>query len=108
MRRIPVDAAALGDVRFVQAEQQRDQQGEPLLWDGVPVQVASLLIKPKGERPEVLQVKVVRAEPVRVDENARVRVVDLTATPWARDGRDGVSYQAADITPLGGPQPQKP
>lgn len=71
MRRIPVDVPALGDIRFVQAEQQRNQQGEPVLRDGVPVQVASLLIKPKNERPEVLQVKVVRAEPLRVDENAR-------------------------------------
>lgn len=107
MRRIPVDVPALGAIRFVQVERQTDQNGEPVLRDGVPVQVASLLIKPKGERPEVLQVKVVRAEPVRVDENARVRITDLTATPWSRDGRDGVSYQAADITPIGGPQPPK-
>lgn len=108
MRRIPVDVAALGDIRFVEAEPQTDREGKPVLRDGVPIQLVSLLIKPKGERPEVLQVKVARVDPVRMDDNVRVRIADLTATPWTRDSMSGVSYQASDITPLGGPQPPKP
>lgn len=102
MRRIPVDMAALGEARFVQAETRVDREGRPVLRDGVPVQRVSLLVRPKGERPEVLDVDVARVEPVRMAENTRVRLGDLTCTPWAVEGRSGVTYRAVSIDPLGG------
>lgn len=102
MRRIPVDAAALGDIRFVQAEARKDREGNPVLRDGVQVQRVSLLVRPKDERPEVLDVDVVRADPVHMMENVRVRLGDLTCTPWTVEGRSGMTFRAASIDPLGG------
>lgn len=107
MNRIPVDCAALGDMRFLAGEARMDQDGKPVLRDGVPVQRVSVLVRPADGRQEVIEINVTRVEPVRMGDLARVRIMNLTARPWVIDGRDGISWNADDVTPLGGPQTDK-
>lgn len=102
MRYIPVDINALGAVTFVAAEPRMDGEGHPVLRDGVPVHRVSLLIRPTGGRPEVLDVNLTRVEPVHMMDGQRVRLSGLTASPWERNGRSGVSYTADAIDPIGG------
>ena len=89
-------------MRFLQSETRTDQEGKPLLRDGVPVQRVSLLVRPAGGKPEVIEVNVARIEPVRLAENCRVAVRDLTVSQWSVDGRAGVSYAAGAIEPVNG------
>lgn len=103
MNRIPVDASALGDIRFVSTEPRTDREGKPVLRDGTPVQRASILVRPDDGKSEVIAVDVVRALPFTLGELARVRVMNLIARPWSIDGRDGVSFSADDIQPLSSP-----
>lgn len=105
MNRIPVDIVQLGDVRFLGAQTRTDPEGKPVLRDGVPVQRVSILVAPPEGRREVIEVNVVRVEPIRGTEYAKARLANLTARPWSIDGRDGVSFSADDVTVIGG-QPQ--
>lgn len=107
MNRIPVSVPALGDVRFLGCETRTDNEGKPVLRDGVPVQRASILIAPPGGKREVIDVNLVQAEPVRGPEYGKAKVLNLVARPWSIDGRDGVSFSADNITVVGGmPAPQ--
>lgn len=103
MRRIPVDVPALGDMRFIQSETRTDPEGKPVLRDGVKVQRVSVLAKPRGERPEVLEISVRQDEPIRMNDNEKIRVDNLTAMPWNTDGRSGIAFNADSIKPLNAP-----
>ena len=103
MRRIPVDVPALGDVRFVQAETRTDEDGKPLLRGNVHVQRASVLVKPRNDKPEVIEVNVVQDDPIRLGDNEKIRVENLTVMLWQNEGRAGLSYNADAITSLNAP-----
>lgn len=102
MNRIPVSVPALGDVRFLGCEAKTDNEGQPILRDGVPVQRVSILVAPPDGRREVIDVNVVQPEPVRGQEYGKAKITGLTARPWVIDGRDGVSFSADSITVIGG------
>lgn len=108
MNRIPVDLAQLGDPRFLGAQPRTDQEGKPIVRDGIPVQRVSVLVGTPDGRHEVLDINVAKAEPIRGQELARVRITGLAARPWAIDGRDGVSFSADDVLVLGQPQGDTP
>jgi hypothetical protein len=52
----------------------------------------------RGRDSSVVQVAVV-GEPKGLRLGATVRVVDLEATPWERDGRSGIAWRAAAVVP---------
>jgi hypothetical protein len=58
----------------------------------------------RGRDSSVIQVSVV-GEPKGIKLGAPVRVVELEATPWERDGRSWVAFRAAHVVPLDGPAP---
>lgn len=101
MNRIPVSVPALGDVRFLGCEARTDNEGKPVLRDGVPVQRVSVLVAPPDGRREVIDVNVTQAEPINGPEYGKAKIMNLTARPWVIDGRDGVSFSADAITVVG-------
>ncbi|WP_443669982.1 SCO3933 family regulatory protein [Kineosporia corallincola] len=56
----------------------------------------------QGRNSSVIQVTVV-GEPQGLTLGAPVKVVDLQATPWDRDGRSGVAWRASALAPLQAP-----
>lgn len=106
MRRIPVDPGALGDARYVQSTTRTTPDGAIVMRDGIPVQRVSVLVKPKDDKPEVIEINVANMTPITMDDNAKVRIEDLTALPWANEGRSGISWNAKAISQIGGiPKP---
>lgn len=97
MRRIPVDTAPLGEMRFVQSETRTDNEGKVLLRDGVKVQRVSVLVKPRNERPEVIDVNITQDEPIHFGDNEKVWFENLTVMMWQTDGRAGVTYNADHV-----------
>jgi hypothetical protein len=78
-------------------EARRDREsGLPLYLVGVNVS------NPVAREAYSLMVQV-PGEPVGLAENQVVRVFDLTASPWDRDGRSGVTYRASAIAPADAP-----
>ena len=61
----------------------------------------------QGRNSSVIQVTVV-GEPQGLTLGAPVRVVDLEATPWDRDGRSGVAWRASALAPLQAPVGGRP
>jgi hypothetical protein len=57
------------------------------------------LVAMRGRDSSVIRVAIV-GEPVGITLGASVRVTDLEAVPWDRDGRSGVSWRAGAIVPL--------
>ena len=86
----------------MQSEARVDPEGKPVLRDGLPVQRVSLLVRPAGERPEVIDINVAQIEPIHYPDNARVRPVGLTCSQWSIEGRSGTSYSAERIEPAEG------
>lgn len=99
-----MNLSALGDLRFLGAQQRTDQDGKPVVRDGVAIQRVSVLIGAPDARREVIDINVAKNEPIRGQELAHVRIIGLTARPWAIDGRDGVSFSADDVAVIGQPQ----
>jgi hypothetical protein len=60
------------------------------------------LVAIRGRDSSVIQVAVV-GEPSGVGVGTAVRVVDLEASPWERDGRSGVAFRAEAIVPAAAP-----
>jgi hypothetical protein len=56
----------------------------------------------RGRDSSVIQIAVV-GEPSGVGVGMAVRVVDLEASPWERDGRSGIAWRAASVVPVTGP-----
>ena len=105
MRTIPVDVAAfeawlcvmLPEPRVANPETgelRKDRETGQTMY-----QVGVCAIQ--GRNSSVIQVTVV-GEPQGLSLGAAVRVVDLEATPWDRDGRSGVAWRAAALAPLQG------
>jgi hypothetical protein len=61
----------------------------------------------QGRNSSVIQVTVV-GEPQGLTLGAPVRVVDLEATPWDRDGRSGVAWRASALGPVQAPAGGRP
>ncbi len=61
----------------------------------------------QGRNSSVIQVTVV-GEPQGLSLGAPVRVVDLEATPWDRDGRSGVAWRASGLSPIQGAPSNRP
>jgi hypothetical protein len=60
------------------------------------------LVAMRGRDSSVIQVAVV-GEPRGLTLGAPMRVVDLEASPWERDGRSGIAWRAAQVLPAGAP-----
>lgn len=105
MNRIPVDVSQLGDLRFLSAQPRTDQEGKPILRDGIPMQRVSVLTATADGRHEVIDINIAKLDPIRGPELGKAHIVNLTARPWAIDGRDGVSFSADDIIVTGQPTP---
>lgn len=109
MRTIPIDVGRLSGFTCSllpapytdreTGEARRDREsGLPLFLVGVNVS------NPQAREAYSLTIQV-PGEPVGLVENQVVRVFDLTASPWDRDGRSGVTYRASAITPATAPAP---
>src|SRR5262245_47236916 len=86
-------AGAPSPVRdFATKRQKADENGEPLF----QVRLAVLT----DEEAEIIAVKVPGEPPRSVRNWAIVTVEGLVALPWTLDGRSGVAYRAASITPI--------
>lgn len=105
MNRIPVSVVALGDIRFLSCEAKTDNEGKPVLRDGVPVQRVSILVAPPDGKREVIDVNVTQEQPVTGPEYGKAKILNLIARPWVIDGRDGISFSADNITVVGAPMP---
>jgi hypothetical protein len=69
-----------------------DESGQPIFG----LQVVAL----SGGGAEVISVKVT-GEPKGVTQGAALKLVGLTAQPWAMGDRSGVAFRAARIEPAG-------
>jgi hypothetical protein len=109
MRTIPIDVGKLSgftcsllpapytDRETGEVRKDRDS-GLPLYLVGVNVS------NPQAREAYSLMVQV-PGEPVGLTESQVVKVYDLTASPWDRDGRSGITYRASAITPANAPAP---
>lgn len=102
MRTIPIDVGKLDGFTLAlvpapytdrdtgEARKDRDS-GLPLYLVGVNVS------NPEAREAYSLMIQV-PGEPAGLELNQVVRVYDLTASPWDRDGRSGVTYRASAVT----------
>jgi hypothetical protein len=112
MRTIPVDLGKLSGftVALVPAPYLDRDSGEPRRdrESGLPLYLVSVNIS-NPEAREAYSVTIqVAGEPVGLVENQVVKVYDMTASPWDRDGRSGVTYRASAIGPANAPRPVPP
>jgi hypothetical protein len=106
MRSIPVKETAFAGFMCVMAPEAKviDMQTGEVRKDrqtGATVFTVGV-VAIRGRDSSVIQVAVV-GEPSGVAVGTAVRVVDLEAVPWERDGRSGVAWRAASIVPATGP-----
>ena len=64
----------------------------------MPIWSAQLVVM-SDEGADTINVTVA-GDPPPLQQGQQVRPVQLIAIPWARNGRDGVAYRAAEIRPL--------
>ena len=109
MRTIPVDLGKLSGFTLAllpapytdreSGETRKDRDsGLPLYLIGVNIS------NPEAREAYSLMIQVA-GEPAALELNQVVKVYDLTASPWDRDGRSGVTYRASAITPANTPAP---
>lgn len=102
MRSIPVKETAFAGLVCVMApeakvadmqtgEVRKDRRSGQVVWT---VGVCAM----RGRDSSVIQIAVV-GEPAGLSVGAPVRVVDLEAVPWERDGRSGVAWRAEAVLP---------
>ncbi|NLT56599.1 MAG: hypothetical protein GXX79_18955 [Actinomycetales bacterium] len=100
MRSIPVKESAFAGLMCVMApepklvdvktgEVKRDQATGQTVWT---VGVCAL----RGRDSSVIQISVV-GEPRGLSVGMPLRVVDLEATPWEREGRSGIAWRAGQV-----------
>jgi hypothetical protein len=109
MRTIPIDVGKLSGftVALVPAPYTDRETGEARTdrVSGLPLYLVSVNIA-NPEAREAYSVTIqVPGEPVGLTENQVVKVYDLTASPWDRDGRSGITYRASAIAPANAPAP---
>jgi hypothetical protein len=107
MRSIPVNLAAFAGFTCVMppeakvlnqdtGEVRKDRASDQTVYE---VGIVAM----RGRNSSVIRVAVV-GEPKGLTVGGSVRVADLEAVPWDRDGRSGISWRAGAIVPLE-PQP---
>ena len=109
MRTIPIDLGKLSGftLALVPAPYLDRDSGEPRKdrESGLPLYLVSVNISnPEAREAYSVQIQV-PGEPAGLVENQVVKVYDMTASPWERDGRSGVTYRASAITPANAPRP---
>ncbi len=72
---------------------------------GLPLYQVAINVRLIGTREAYALTVQVPGVPTGLIENERVRVHDLTAVPWVRDGRSGITYRASAITRADTPAP---
>jgi hypothetical protein len=113
MRTIPVDLGKLDGFTLAlvpapytdreSGEVRKDREsGLPLYLVGVNVS------NPDAREAYCLMIQVAGEPAAGLALNQVVKLYDLTASPWDRDGRSGVTYRASAITPASTPAPAAP
>lgn len=112
IRTIPVDVGKLSGFTcsLLPAPYTDRESGEPRKDrdSGLPLYLVGVNISNPAAREAYSVMIQVAGEPVGLAENQAVRVHDLTASPWDRDGRSGVTYRASAIIPANAPAPATP
>lgn len=91
-----VSKAAEPKTEYGQGKQKLDRQTQQPQW------VVELFALDESGG-EVIRVTVTGNEP-KVSQGQPVRVEELEAVPWSNNGRAGVAYRAASITPAAQPK----
>ena len=103
LRTIPIDTAKLSLWLCASAPEVRsDPTTGEIRKDrdsGQPLYLVGVLVKVAGERRAYVLDVQVPGEPSGLVEGETVKVADLEAAPWERDGRSGVTYRATSIVP---------
>lgn len=103
MRTIPIDVGKLSGFTcsLLPAPYADRETGEARKdrESGLPLYIVGVNVSNPGSREAYSLMIQVPGEPVGLAENQVVRVFDLTASPWDRDGRSGVTYRASAIAP---------
>ncbi|MGH3632019.1 MAG: hypothetical protein ACRDRL_31835 [Sciscionella sp.] len=104
MRTIPVDLGKLEGftLALLPAPYTDRESGEPRKdrGSGLPLYLVGVNVSnPQAREAYSLMIQVA-GEPAGLALNQVVMVYDLTASPWDRDGRSGVTYRASAITPV--------
>jgi hypothetical protein len=109
MRTIPVDVGRLSGFTcsLLPAPSVDRDSGEPRRdrRSGLPVFLVGVNVSNEEEREAYSLTIQVPGEPAGLALNQVVKVYDLTASPWDRDGRSGVTYRASAITPANAAAP---
>lgn len=109
MRTIPIDLGKLDGftLALVPAPYTDRDTGDPRKDrdSGLPLYLVGVNVSnPEAREAYSLMIQV-PGEPAGLALNQVVKVYDLTASPWDRDGRSGVTYRASAITPASAPAP---
>jgi hypothetical protein len=109
MRTIPVELGKLSGftcawppeplMEYESTEQRKDRDSD------LPLYVVGVNVRFAGTREAYALTIQVPGLPVGLVESQSVKVYDLTASPWDRDGRSGITYRASAITPANAPAP---
>ena len=109
MRTIPIDLGKLaGFTLALVPELYADRETGEARTDrnsGLPIYLVGVNVSLPEEREAYALTIRVPGEPTGLELNQVVKVYDLVAVPWDRDGRSGITYRASAITPVGAPVP---
>jgi hypothetical protein len=112
MRTIPIDLGKLaGFTLALLPEPYADRETGEARTDratGLPIYLVGVNVSLPAEREAYALTIRVPGEPAGLQLNQVVRVHDLVAVPWDRDGRSGVTYRASAVTPASAPAPARP
>jgi hypothetical protein len=98
MRSVPVDTSKLGQPKFIAAELRKDQEGKTRMYGDLPDYQLQVLVKPLDQPAEVLRVNHASAEVPKFAPLGDIVLGGLTALPWAREGRDGISFRCETVS----------
>ncbi len=103
--KLPIDTAGLTFLAAAAPEPALDYETKAAKVDerGVPIFAVQIVALVDGGA-EVLAVKVA-GEPKGVTQGSTVKLVGLTAQPWAMGDRSGVAFRASRIEPAGSGRP---
>ncbi len=110
MRTIPVDLGKLdGFTLALVPAPYTDRESGEVRKDrdsGLPLYLVGVNVSnPDAREAYSLMIQVAGEPAAGLALNQVVKVYDLTASPWDRDGRSGVTYRASAITPASAPAP---
>jgi hypothetical protein len=112
MRTIPIDLGKLaGFTLALLPEPYADRETGEARTDrasGLPLYLVGVNVSFPAEREAYALTIRVPGQPEGLELNQVVKVYDLVAVPWDRDGRSGITYRASAITPASAPVPVRP